>query len=87
MTVATAICVLSLLAQAVNLLVSVFIQRTTTTILVIVLIVETVPALVFLFLFAKEKSLSAPFESLKNTRSRSKSRAVTGNPEKKEIEK
>ena len=63
MVLATTFCVLSLIAQAVNLFVAVFVRRTTTDILIVVLIIETLPALLFLFLFAREESISSPIKT------------------------
>lgn len=78
MTIATAICVASLIAQAVYLIVSIFVERTATTALVVLLVIETVPALLFLFLFAKEGSLANPVgtvQSLRNASSKTSSAA------------
>jgi len=78
MTIAATVCVFSLLAQAINLIVSVFTERGATVAIVVLLVIETVPALLFLFLFARKGSLSGP--SLTVT---SSSRGVTKSKQSK----
>lgn len=83
------VCVASLIAQAINLLPALSNNRPAEVAIAVVLVVETIPALLLLLLFAKDGSLTSPFQAMQSALSTKSATAhnpknsTTGTPQLK----